>query len=92
MSAHDNEEHINYEDESVVVPDGPTASSSTNSGTRARADGEGDKGEKKFTEIHETGFRDFVLRPELLRALIDSGLVIEYTSEYTSEGEWHCLL
>lgn len=51
MSAHDNKELIEYEDERAVVP---TALSSTNGGTRADED---DKCKKKFTGIHETGFR-----------------------------------
>ena len=32
--------------------------------------------------IHSSGFRDFLLKPELLRAIVDSGF------EHPSEGQW----
>lgn len=40
-----------------------------------------DKGVKKgYVGIHSTGFRDFLLKPELLRAIADCGF------EHPSEG------
>lgn len=44
-----------------------------------------------YVSIHSSGFRDFLLKPELLRAIIDCGF------EHPSEGEAHtvteiCLL
>ena len=35
--------------------------------------------------IHSSGFRDFLLKPELLRAVTDCGF------EHPSEGNIHCL-
>jgi ATP-dependent RNA helicase UAP56/SUB2 len=51
----------------------------------AKADGKDaagvDKGVKKgYVGIHSTGFRDFLLKPELLRAIADCGF------EHPSEG------
>lgn len=36
-----------------------------------------------YVSIHSSGFRDFLLKPELLRAIIDCGF------EHPSEGELH---
>lgn len=36
-----------------------------------------------YVSIHSSGFRDFLLKPELLRAIIDCGF------EHPSEGEMH---
>ena len=58
MSAHDNEELIDYEDEHDVVTNGAPAAAAGNgavSTTASAADGEGDK--KNFSGIHSTGFR-----------------------------------
>ena len=90
MSAHDNEDLIDYEDD---VP--PNVATSTMNG--ATAEGE-DKDKKNFSGIHSTGFRyflylhimlasqkkncrDFLLKPELLRAISDLGF------EHPSEGK-----
>lgn len=35
-----------------------------------------------YVSIHSSGFRDFLLKPELLRAIVDCGF------EHPSEGEW----
>lgn len=59
MSAHDNEELIDYEDEHDVVTNGGAAPSATNGAvsTAAAVDGEGEKDKKNFSGIHSTGFR-----------------------------------
>ena len=60
MSAHDNEELIDYEDEHDVVTNGAPATASANgaaSATAPAADGEGEKDKKNFSGIHSTGFR-----------------------------------
>ena len=50
------------------------------------ADGAGDVGLHKkelkgtYVSIHSSGFRDFLLKPELLRAIVDCGF------EHPSEG------
>ena len=55
MSAHDNEELIDYEDEHDVVPNGPSAPAVSSAG----AD---DKDKKNFSGIHSTGFL-YVIAP-----------------------------
>ena len=52
----------------------------------AVADGAGDAAPKKevkgtYVSIHSSGFRDFLLKPELLRAIVDCGF------EHPSEGK-----
>ena len=37
-----------------------------------------------YVSIHSSGFRDFLLKPELLRAIIDRGF------EHPSEGWYFC--
>lgn len=39
-----------------------------------------------YVSIHSSGFRDFLLKPELLRAIVDCGF------EHPSEGEGHEML
>lgn len=53
--------------------------------TETTADGTGDAPVKKdvkgtYVSIHSSGFRDFLLKPELLRAIVDCGF------EHPSEG------
>ena len=51
----------------------------------------GDKKEQKkdvkgtYVSIHSSGFRDFLLKPELLRAIVDCGF------EHPSEGRSVCV-
>ena len=69
----ENEDLIDYEEE-VSVPQ-PAA----NTAAPKPADGEKDK-KGSYVGIHSTGFRDFLLKPELLRAISDLGF------EHPSEG------
>ncbi|TBU26374.1 P-loop containing nucleoside triphosphate hydrolase protein [Dichomitus squalens] len=86
MSAHDNEELIDYEDEHDVVTNGPPAAAGNGSAVAApAADGDGEKDKKNFSGIHSTGFRDFLLKPELLRAISDLGF------EHPSEVQQECI-
>ncbi|KAI6138704.1 hypothetical protein BKA82DRAFT_3989754, partial [Pisolithus tinctorius] len=78
MSLHDNEDLVNYEDEDDVVPNG--AAATNGAGVSATADVDAEKEKKNFSGIHSTGFRDFLLKPELLRAISDLGF------EHPSEG------
>ncbi|KAH9075704.1 P-loop containing nucleoside triphosphate hydrolase protein [Lactarius deliciosus] len=78
MSSHDNDELIDYEDENDVVPNGATLAA----GGGATDD---DKEKKNFSGIHSTGFRDFLLKPELLRAISDLGF------EHPSEVQQECI-
>ncbi|KIL70560.1 hypothetical protein M378DRAFT_194873 [Amanita muscaria Koide BX008] len=86
MSAHDNEDLIDYEDEHDIVTNGAITSSGTNGGgATGVGDGDGDKDKKNFSGIHSTGFRDFLLKPELLRAISDLGF------EHPSEVQQECI-
>ncbi|KAI9509850.1 hypothetical protein F5148DRAFT_1275037 [Russula earlei] len=79
MSSHDNDELIDYEDENDVVPNGATLT------TSGGATADDDKDKKNFSGIHSTGFRDFLLKPELLRAISDLGF------EHPSEVQQECI-
>ena len=76
MAAEEEEEELlDYEEEDVVKTTTLTASK----------DGEkkGEKNKKKgYVGMHSTGFRDFLLKPELLRAIVDCGF------EHPSEGNY----
>ncbi|KAI0638965.1 P-loop containing nucleoside triphosphate hydrolase protein [Trametes polyzona] len=87
MSSHDNEELIDYEDEHDVVTNGATAAATNGAVATSApaADGEGEKDKKNFSGIHSTGFRDFLLKPELLRAISDLGF------EHPSEVQQECI-
>ncbi|XP_010555514.1 PREDICTED: DEAD-box ATP-dependent RNA helicase 56-like [Tarenaya hassleriana] len=63
------EELLDYEEEDEKVPD--------SAGNKAN----GENGKKGYVGIHSSGFRDFLLKPELLRAIVDSGF------EHPSEGK-----
>lgn len=91
MSANNNEDLIDYEEEeeeelgngSALA--GKNGASTTGAENGAVAAGEGDKSDKKgsYVGIHSTGFRDFLLKPELLRAVTDCGF------EHPSEGQFY---
>lgn len=66
----DNDDLLDYEDEEQ---------------TEQVVDGSGDVPAKKevkgtYVSIHSSGFRDFLLKPEILRAIVDCGF------EHPSEG------
>ncbi|KAL0407639.1 UNVERIFIED_CONTAM: DEAD-box ATP-dependent RNA helicase 15 [Sesamum radiatum] len=63
------EELLDYEEEDEKAPDSVSA----------KVNGEAVK--KGYVGIHSSGFRDFLLKPELLRAIVDSGF------EHPSEGK-----
>ncbi|KAF2083219.1 putative ATP dependent RNA helicase [Saccharata proteae CBS 121410] len=79
------EDLIDYSDEEIPTTD----AAATGASSAAPANGEqkgdltvtGGKEEKKgsYVGIHSTGFRDFLLKPELLRAITDCGF--EHPSE-----------
>ncbi|TRM62864.1 P-loop containing nucleoside triphosphate hydrolase protein [Schizophyllum amplum] len=82
MSA-EHEELIDYEDENDVIPNGGAAAPAAPKATA----GAGEGGEEKpdFSGIHSTGFRDFLLKPELLRSISDLGF------EHPSEVQQECI-
>jgi len=63
----EDEELLDYEEEEVAADEGAGAKS-------------GEAVKKGYVGIHSTGFRDFLLKPELLRAIVDCGF------EHPSEG------
>lgn len=67
----DDEELLDYEEEEENEQGG---------GDQAAQKSGNDTG-KKGSAIHATGFRDFLLKPELLRAIVDCGF------EHPSEGK-----
>uniref|UniRef100_A0A7C9D8X4 RNA helicase n=1 Tax=Opuntia streptacantha TaxID=393608 RepID=A0A7C9D8X4_OPUST len=67
------EELLDYEEEEEKVPD--------SAATKAN----GEAGKKGYVGIHSSGFRDFLLKPELLRAIVDSGF------EHPSEVQHECI-
>lgn len=86
-AAHPEEDLIDYEEDDTTTT--AAAGAATGNGTAAAgADGAaaGTGAEQKeqkgsYVGIHSTGFRDFLLKPELLRAISDLGF------EHPSEGE-----
>ena len=65
MSAHDNEELIDYEDEHDVVTNGAAApSASTVAVAQPAADGVAGEDKRNFSGIHSTGFRCATARYE----------------------------
>lgn len=69
----DQDELLDYEEEDVDHDQ-------TGNGAEAGADAK--KAVKgSYVSIHSSGFRDFLLKPELLRAIVDCGF------EHPSEGE-----
>ena len=73
-----NEELLDYEDEpETEVADGD------NAGDAAATKSEKVKG--NYVSIHSSGFRDFLLKPEVLRAIGDCGF------EHPSEVQHECI-
>ncbi|XP_030548280.1 DEAD-box ATP-dependent RNA helicase 15-like [Rhodamnia argentea] len=67
------EELLDYEEEEDKAMDSASA----------KVNGEATK--KGYVGIHSSGFRDFLLKPELLRAIVDSGF------EHPSEVQHECI-
>lgn len=82
------EDLIDYSDEEIQAPDAATttakAGATTNGGVNPKGDltvtGKGAEKKGSYVGIHSTGFRDFLLKNELLRAITDCGF------EHPSEG------
>lgn len=66
----DNDDLLDYEDEDQQPEQAIT------NGTVEKKDVRGN-----YVSIHSSGFRDFLLKPEILRAIIDCGF------EHPSEGK-----
>ena len=78
------EDLIDYSDEDIPQT---TTSTAANGAASGKKDGDltvtGAGADKKgsYVGIHSTGFREFLLKPELLRAITDCGF------EHPSEGQ-----
>jgi|MDSW01.1.fsa_nt_gb hypothetical protein len=70
--AEEEEELLDYEEEEEAPADAAGAKT-------------GEAVKKGYVGIHSTGFRDFLLKPELLRAIVDCGF------EHPSEGAYASL-
>lgn len=68
------DELIDYEEDDETVP------VTNGAAHEALAADKGAATKKGYVGIHSTGFRDFLLKPELLRAIVDCGF------EHPSEG------
>lgn len=78
MSAEGQEELLDYSDSEEIAVPSTTAPTTTDEATTEKdADKKG-----SYVGIHATGFRDFLLKPELLRAIGDCGF------EHPSEGSY----
>lgn len=77
----DNDDLLDYEDEEG-------ATESTEIATTGGAPAQGAAAPKdvkgSYVSIHSSGFRDFLLKPEILRAIVDCGF------EHPSEGITLC--
>lgn len=78
MSHEGQEELLDYSDSEEIAVQTSTAPAEDTS------DGKDKKG--SYVGIHATGFRDFLLKPELLRAIGDCGF------EHPSEGSYSLAL
>ena len=74
------EDLIDYSDEELATTEAaPAAENGAKKGDLTVSGGSADK-KGSYVGIHSTGFRDFLLKPELLRAITDCGF------EHPSEG------
>jgi len=75
MSAEQETELLDYEEEEAAVETGDAAD-----GTVAKKDVKG-----SYVSVHSSGFRDFLLKPEILKAIVDCGF------EHPSEVQHECI-
>ena len=77
-------ELLDYEEEDTGAANGANGAKAGDGGS-TDVDGKGGKKEVKgtYVSIHSSGFRDFLLKPEILRAIVDCGF--EHPSEVQHE-------
>lgn len=78
MSAEGEEELLDYSDSEEQQQQQNTAAVEASESGEGKSEETDKKG--SYVGIHTTGFRDFLLKPELLRAIADCGF------EHPSEG------
>jgi len=81
MSGVEEDQLVDYDEHEVEVEQGQGGAANK----RARTDGAGAPKKGNYVGIHATGFRDFLLKPELLRAIVDCGF------EHPSEVQHECI-
>lgn len=87
MATEDNkgqEELLDYEEDEEALVDAKVGDDSAAGKDGAAAGGAGAK-KGHYVGIHASGFRDFLLKPELLRAVVDCGF------EHPSEVQHECI-
>jgi len=81
MSGVEEDQLVDYDEHEVEVEQGQA----NGANKRARTDGVSAPKKGNYVGIHATGFRDFLLKPELLRAIVDCGF------EHPSEVQHECI-
>lgn len=87
MATDDNkgqEELLDYEEDEEALVDAKVGDDSA-AGKDGAAAGSGGAKKGHYVGIHASGFRDFLLKPELLRAVVDCGF------EHPSEVQHECI-
>ena len=74
------DEELQTNDAAATEPSAVATNGATKKGDLTVSGGNADK-KGSYVGIHATGFRDFLLKPELLRAITDCGF------EHPSEGQ-----
>ncbi|KAK4054383.1 Suppressor of the cold-sensitive snRNP biogenesis mutant brr1-1 [Microbotryomycetes sp. JL201] len=75
-----------YEEDPIEAPSAAPTSAAATNGDATTATGTDAKDQKgSYVGVHSTGFRDFLLKPELLRAISDLGF------EHPSEVQQECI-
>jgi ATP-dependent RNA helicase UAP56/SUB2 len=77
MTGADEDQLVDYDEHEVEVKQGQAK--------RVRTEAAGATKKGNYVGIHATGFRDFLLKPELLRAIVDCGF------EHPSEVQHECI-
>lgn len=69
------EDLIDYSDEELQTTDAATTTAANGAAKKSNLAAAGGSADKKgsYVGIHSTGFRDFLLKGELLRAITDCG-------------------
>lgn len=81
------DEGLDSKDDIATTANGDITAKKTDVTAAAAAGAGATAADKKgsYVGIHSTGFRDFLLKPELLRAIVDCGF------EHPSEGQFFLL-
>ena len=66
------DEELQANDTATTEPSGAATNGATKKGEQTVSEGNAEK-KGTYVGIHLTGFRDFLLKPELLRAISDCG-------------------